>query len=61
MPRIAYTSAKGVEWYEVTWYSKLLTIILCFGVFPSLAFYIGTQYKLTEIVMGISICKPPVE
>jgi hypothetical protein len=47
MPRVAYTSAKGVQWYEVTWYSQLLTIIFCFGVLPTLGFYIGTQYQQT--------------
>lgn len=47
MPRIAFTSPKGVEWYEVTWYSQLLTLIFCFGVLPTLGFYIGTQYQQT--------------
>jgi hypothetical protein len=55
LPRIAYTSAKGVQWYEVTWYSKLLTIIFCFGIFPALAFYIGTQYQQTKDVIESTV------
>ena len=34
----------GIQWHEVTWYSKLSAIILFIGVIPALCFYIGEQY-----------------
>ncbi len=38
-----------IEWNRVTWYSKLLAVIVFVGVFV-LAFYLGRQYeKTTEI------------
>lgn len=60
MPRVAITTAKGIQWYEVTWYSKLAAAIFIFGIFPALSFYIGEQYKVTEIAIGEYHCAPPV-
>ena len=40
---------KGIRWNEVTWYSKLLSIIFLLGVVPVLAFYIGVQYEDLQI------------
>ncbi len=34
-----------IKWNEITWYSKLIAIIFFLGIFPTLTFYIGTQYK----------------
>ena len=34
-----------IKWNKVTWYSRLVTLILFLGVFPALTFYIGTQYE----------------
>ncbi|HZS42737.1 MAG TPA: hypothetical protein VFA52_00780 [Candidatus Paceibacterota bacterium] len=33
---------------EVTWYSKLAAIIFFIGVLPTLTFYVGTQFELTQ-------------
>lgn len=38
-----------IEWNKVTWYSKLLAIILFIAVIPVWTFYLGTQYG--EIVI----------
>lgn len=34
-----------IQFNEVTWYSKLLAAIVVFGVIPTLAFYIGSEYS----------------
>lgn len=36
-----------IEWNKVTWYSKLLAIILFLLAIPSLTFYIGKEYEKT--------------
>ncbi len=33
-------------WHKVTWYSKLLAIVVFVGILPAIAFYIGMQYEL---------------
>ena len=33
-----------IEWNKVTWYSKLLAIVVFFGAIV-LAFYLGMQYQ----------------
>ncbi len=35
----------NVEWNRVTWYSKLLAIVIFIGVIPTLTFYIGMKYQ----------------
>ena len=42
---------KGIKWNEVTWYSKLLSIIFFIGVLPVLTFYIGVRYEKTEEIL----------
>lgn len=34
-----------IEFFKVTWYSRLLSIIFFFGVFPYLVFIIGQKYQ----------------
>lgn len=34
-----------IKFNEVTWYSKLATLIFIFGVFPILIFIIGSRYE----------------
>lgn len=34
-----------IKWNEVTWYSRLAAIIVCFAVIPAISFYIGEQYE----------------
>ena len=41
-----------IKFNEVTWYSKLAAVILFLLVIPTLTFYIGTQYQLTQDVVG---------
>ncbi len=41
-----------VKWNEVTWYSKLVAIVLFAGVVPALSFYIGLQYERTIVASG---------
>jgi len=43
----------NIKWNEVTWYSKLLSVIFLLGVVPVLTFYIGTQYE-QEVTADIS-------
>ena len=38
----------SIRWYEVTWYSRLGAIVLCFGVVPALFFYIGVQSQIVR-------------
>ena len=40
-----HRSLPPIKWNEVTWYSRLLAIILFLGVIPALSFYIGVQYQ----------------
>jgi len=37
----------NIKWNEVTWYSKLLAVILFLLVVPYLTFYIGKEYQKT--------------
>ena len=37
----------SLKWNEVTWYSKLLAVIVFLFGIPALAFYIGMQYGIT--------------
>ncbi len=39
-----------IKWNEVTWYSKILAIILFVGVFW-LGFYLGQKYGFTQGVL----------
>jgi hypothetical protein len=48
MPPQQPTISSGIKWNEVTWYSKLGAIILFLAVVPTLCFYIGMQYELTQ-------------
>ncbi len=52
---------KGITWNEVTWYSRLLSIIFLLGVVPAVAFYIGVEYEKTknEIALSVSIEQMP--
>jgi hypothetical protein len=52
-PKLAYTF-NGILWNEVTWYSKLGAILICFGVIPALSFYVGSQYQLTMAAIEAS-------
>lgn len=38
-----------IEFNKATWYSKLLAIIITFGLLPILSFYIGIQYEKFQI------------
>lgn len=35
----------AIKFSQVTWYSKLLTLIFFLGVFPFIAFYVGRQFE----------------
>ena len=37
-----------IKWNEVTWYSKLLALII-FILFPILGFYVGVTYERAEL------------
>lgn len=41
-----------IEFFKVTWYSRLLSIIFFFGVFPYLVFIIGQKYQQYVDVLG---------
>ncbi len=38
----------GIEWNQVTWYSRLATIVVFVGLLPVLDFYIGVKYQETN-------------
>ncbi len=42
----------NIEWNRVTWYSKLLAVILFIGILPVLTFYIGSKYEETVIAVN---------
>lgn len=46
MSRTRRSSSK-IQWNEITWYSRLIAIVIFFGVVPAVSFYIGTQYQET--------------
>jgi hypothetical protein len=35
----------NIEWNQITWYSRLLTIVFFVGVLPALSFYVGYQLE----------------
>ena len=41
-----------IQWNVVTWYSKLLAVILFIGALPVWTFYIGTQYQQTKDILA---------
>ncbi len=41
-----------IVWNKVTWYSKLIAVILFLLVIPAWTFYIGMQYQKTVDVLG---------
>jgi hypothetical protein len=43
-----------IEWNRVTWYSKLLAVILFILVLPAWTFYLGMKYEETVIVVQAS-------
>lgn len=43
---------KKLQWNEVTWYSKLLSIVFFIAVLPVLTFYIGREYERTEQILN---------
>lgn len=47
-------SYHGMKFNEVTWYSKLSALIFFLGFFPTLTFYIGTQYQEVKMLEGVS-------
>ena len=49
---------KGIRWNEVTWYSRILSIIFLIGVVPAIAFYLGIQYENTQ-QMSYSLAVSP--
>lgn len=41
-----------VQFNAVTWYSRLLSYLFVFGVFPALVFFIGKRYQETVMVLS---------
>jgi hypothetical protein len=41
-----------VQFNAVTWYSRLLSYLFVFGIFPVLIFYIGKEYQQTVMVLS---------
>lgn len=41
-----------VQFNQVTWYSRLLTFLFVFGVFPVIVFVIGKRYQETVMVLS---------
>ena len=39
-----------IKFNEVTWYSKLASVIVCLGLLPILIFYIGVEYEKAKTV-----------
>ncbi len=39
------------EMSRVTWYSRLLSLLFIFGIFPTLVFFIGRRYQETVTVI----------
>ena len=50
-----------MKWNEVTWYSRMIAIVIFVGVLPTLSFYIGMQYKAFQNVQAIYIQSVSVE
>jgi len=42
-----------MKWHEVTWYSRMMAILIFVGVLPTLSFYIGMQYKSFQHVQTL--------
>lgn len=47
----------NLKWNEVTWYSRILTLVFLVGIVPVIMFYIGTVYQKT---ISISITNIPI-
>ena len=46
----------SIQFNEVTWYSKLLAVIVFLVMIPILVFYIGREYQKTaEVLSGSCI------
>jgi hypothetical protein len=41
-----------VQFNAVTWYSRLLSYLFVFGIFPALVFFIGKRYQETVMVLS---------
>lgn len=39
-----------VVWNKVTWYSKLLAVLVLLVLFPALTFYIGMRYEEVQLL-----------
>ena len=51
-----------IKWNEVTWYSKLVTLILFLIILPLFCFYIGTEYqKINSIKYNPEVSPKPVQ
>ena len=42
----------NIKFNEVTWYSRLLSIVIIFGAVPILVFFIGREYEKTVSVLN---------
>jgi hypothetical protein len=40
-----------IQWNTVTWYSRILSIIVFVGIMPAVNFYIGVQYEQTQAAL----------
>lgn len=36
-----------IEWNRVTWYSRVLALVIFLGLIPVISFYIGGEYQKT--------------
>ena len=45
----------AMEWNEVTWYSRIIAILLFVGILPVLNFYIGVKYQETIFALEESV------
>ncbi len=41
-----------VQFNAVTWYSRLLSYLFVFGIFPALVFFVGKRYQETVMVLS---------
>jgi hypothetical protein len=48
----------SIQFNKVTWYSRLLALILFLGIIPLIAFYIGTQYETAEQAASGTVITP---
>jgi len=40
-----------IKWNEITWYSRMATIVVFVGIMPVVNFFIGVQYERTEAAL----------